>query len=298
MKWRSNIANDRSFSWQAHKSSLILEKLNWLNPKGSVKNKQSCGFTPSTTNSFDWPYSFFLPNFMTHFIDSAFAPNICMVQTTQHLLQHHDFDVHPDQAKTEMMALLQQQFQLPHPLILQKQEHKDRAIEYNDQPTSHFRHRTDACFTRKQAVICAVMTADCLPVFLADKNGQWVSAIHCGWRSLFQNIISKTFSKIKANPKYTQAYLGPCIQQKNYQVDEQFLKNFITQHPDTESAFTTVINGKSHADLQTIARIQLQQLGIIDIQASTDCTYELTDKYHSWRRDQNPKRMASLIWMT
>ncbi|WP_154223951.1 peptidoglycan editing factor PgeF [Marinicella rhabdoformis] len=235
---------------------------------------------------------------MTHKIKSQFAPNIHLLQTTKQFAGLTDFDVHPAHIHIDHMQQLQDEFELPHPLIIQQQEHKDRAVEYNDIPTTNFRHRADACFTRQKNTICAVMTADCLPVMLADKNGQWVAAIHCGWRSLFQNIISKTFSKIQANPIYTQAYLGPCIQQPHYEVDEDFVINFTNIHPDTELAFSPIINGKSQANLQEIANIQLHKLGILEIQTCTDCTFEQAPKYPSWRRDQSPQRMATLIWMT
>ena len=235
---------------------------------------------------------------MTDKIDTQFAPNIHLLQTTKLFSGLSNFDVHPHHAQNDQMKLLQKKFELPHPLVIQQQEHKDRAVEYHDTPTSHLRHRADACFTRQTNTICAVMTADCLPVMLADKNGQWVAAIHCGWRSLFQNIISKTFIKINANPNYTQAYLGPCIQQRHYEVDEEFVLNFVNAHPDTESSFTPIVNGKSQANLQEIAKTQLNKLSILDVQANADCTFEQADKYPSWRRDQSPQRMASLIWMT
>lgn len=235
---------------------------------------------------------------MTHKIDSQFASNIHLLQTTKKYAGQSDFDVHPHRSQAHLIKHLEKEFDLPHPLIIQQQEHKDRAVEYNDIPDTHFRHRADACFTRQKNTICAVMTADCLPVMLADKNGQWVAAIHCGWRSLFQNIIGKTFNKIGAKPKYTQAYLGPCIQQRHYEVDEAFVQNFVNTHPDTEPAFTPIVNGKSHANLQAIAKVQLNSLGILSIESSSDCTFEQADTYPSWRRDQSPQRMASLIWMS
>lgn len=238
---------------------------------------------------------------MTAIINTHFAPNVRVLQTSQILETDSKtitgFDVHPDHADPELMVQLQNQFQLPHPLIVQKQVHQNRAIEYSQKPTNHFKHRVDACYTRQSGHICAVMTADCLPVLMADKNGHWVAALHCGWRSLFQNIIPMTFQKIGANPKFTQVYLGPCIQQDAYQVDEDFVNGFTKKHPDCEAAFTTISAGKSHANLQQIARIQLEKLGIVDIMASTDCTHDMTNKYHSWRRDQSTKRMASLVWL-
>jgi YfiH family protein len=234
---------------------------------------------------------------MTHLIEHWYQPDhVKAIQTTNKLNQHQNFDIHPNHADAKLINQLIDSFNLPHQPHFMRQVHHNRVIEYINQPESQLSVQADACFTRQPSVICAVMTADCLPVLLTDSAGSFVAAVHCGWRSLYANILSETINKINSEHPIT-AWLGPCIQQPQYQVDEAFVINYLKQQPNSQQAFTPVKQGKSLASLNAMAQIQLHELGVKHIQTANQCTF-LRPDYYSWRQNKTAKRMATMLWMT
>ncbi len=233
---------------------------------------------------------------MTYLIENWQQPTqIRAIQTTSCLAQHQSFDLQPKQSKPELIKQFITDFNLPHEPIFLQQVHGNQIVEYTQIPKIQMAHQADACFTRKSQVICTIMTADCLPVLLTDTIGSFVAAVHCGWRSLYANILQKTLHKIKPdNP--VLAWFGPYIQQLQYQVDEDFVAHYLKKHPNSQPAFTPIYAGKSYADLNTLAQIQLIESGVTRITSCNLCTYSLND-YYSWRQNNTHKRMASLIWL-
>ncbi|MGJ8663107.1 MAG: polyphenol oxidase family protein, partial [Marinicella sp.] len=145
-------------------------------------------------------------------------------------------------------------------------------------------------------VICSVMTADCLPILLTDQMGSFVAAVHCGWRGLYANIIAETVNAINSHNEII-AWLGPCIQAAQYEVDEEFKNHYLKQHPNVGHAFSPLIKGKCQADLYQLASIQLHKLDIKNLTQSNQCTF-LNADYYSWRENQTAARMASMAWLT
>ena len=165
----------------------------------------------------------------------------------------------------------------------------------------------DAAITRKKNVCLAIMTADCLPILFISKKGDEIAAIHGGWRPLASDIIKKTINKMKTQPAELYAWLGPCISQSAFEVGSEVKNEFVKQNNIFDSAFIPQKSRQSNehertqkkdkylADLQKIARLQLQQIGVINISALTDCTFSNTNKYYSYRKHATTGRMASLI---
>lgn len=232
---------------------------------------------------------------MTHLLNQWQRPvAVGALQITSLMGKDLGFDVHPSHRDPQWFSQMVAEFNLPHEPKFLQQVHGADVIEWQHPPAADFLYRADACYTRADDVICAVMTADCLPILLTDDQASFVAALHGGWRSLAAGIIGKTLEAI--NPvSPVLAWLGPCIQTAQYEVDQAFVKNYLNQHPLAESAFTPVVNGKSHASLQTMATLQLKQHGIKAIQQDSDCTY-LHPQYHSWRQNQTHARMATLVW--
>ncbi len=233
---------------------------------------------------------------MTYWIKNWPQPaHIRAIQTSRYLAQHDLFDLHPKQSDPKLIDQFITDFNLPHEPMFLKQVHGQQIVEYNQIPKKQLILEADACFTRKPQIICTVMTADCLPVLLTDTAGSFVAAVHCGWRSLYANILQKTLNRIKSEHPVL-AWFGPCIQQLQYEVDDDFVAHYIKKHPNTQSAFTPIITGKSFADLHALAQIQLAASGVSQITSSNLCTYALKD-YYSWRQSSTCKRVASLIWL-
>lgn len=163
----------------------------------------------------------------------------------------------------------------------------------------------DGSFTLSKNQVCAVMTADCLPILFSSKGGEIVSAIHVGWRGLALGIIDTTvkllLNQLSKEDKLANnqllAWLGPAISKHYFEVGEEVREQFLSINPDNEKAFTNSNNtNKFMADIYLLAKINLQKLGIIEIYGGNFCTYEEKDKFYSYRRDGVTGRMATLIW--
>ena len=251
-----------------------------------------------------WLYSLFHiftsigpPFFMTHWIEHWQRPaHVKAIQTTNSLAQHQAFDIHPNHSKANLINQLVTDFSLPHVPIFLQQIHGNQITEYRQQPESQLAIQADACFTRCQNVICAVLSADCLPVLLTDSAGSFVAAVHCGWRSLFADILRETLIKVNSEHQI-MAWLGPCIQQAQYQVDDSLVNNYLAKHPNSHPAFSQIRAGKSFANLYSLARIQLNGLGVKHIETANQCTF-LNPNYYSWRQNNTTKRMASMLWLS
>jgi YfiH family protein len=152
----------------------------------------------------------------------------------------------------------------------------------------------DAAFTKQENIGLAIMTADCLPLFLVDDTGTQIAAIHGGWRSLAANIIKNTVNKFSANSN-VKAWLGPCIGPEAFEVGEDVRQQFLKLSPALETAFIRNQNNKYFAHLHHIAKVLLQQEGVDDIDGLNDCTFSLSEQYFSYRRSGQTGRMVSII---
>ena len=162
----------------------------------------------------------------------------------------------------------------------------------------------DGSYSNQPGQACLVMTADCLPVLLCDKQGTQVAALHCGWRSLAKGICARGLQKFSGNPGDIIAYLGPAISQTNFEVGVDVLEAFFKSarsHEHREqiaSAFVSAYRPLHFfADIYALARAELNALGIHTIHGGAYCTYAEADRFYSYRRDKTTGRMASLIWL-
>ncbi len=186
---------------------------------------------------------------------------------------------------------------VPHKPIFMQQPHANKVIEYHKKPNFHGEFKADACFTKEKNIICAILTADCLPVLISTTDATVVAAVHCGWRSLYAEILKHTISQLEVNPATLQCWLGPCISYKPYQVDEQFRQKFVLKNKDFAHCFYLDKKKKWHADLKKIAITQLKSLGVTQISQSPYCTHDNKSLFYSYRREGETGRMASMIWL-
>jgi YfiH family protein len=169
--------------------------------------------------------------------------------------------------------------------------------------------RADASVTDRAGVVCVVMTADCLPVLFCDDEGRAVGAAHAGWRGLAGGIVEKTGARVAATagaPASTlNAYLGPAIGPSAFEVGEDVLDAFVAacdvrRRDATAAAFVaTGTSGKYLADIYTLARLRLADIGIdaARIHGGTHCTVTDKERFYSYRRDRVTGRMAAMIWL-
>ena len=158
--------------------------------------------------------------------------------------------------------------------------------------------QADACIARHRAAVCAVMTADCLPVLLCDARGGVVAAAHAGWRGLCDGVIESTVLAMGVAPQSLMAWLGPAISQENFEVGEEVRAAFVAIQPQAVSAFIVGQPGKWFADIYALARLRLNALGVTQIYGGDRCTYRERGQFFSYRRDGATGRMGTFIWLT
>ncbi len=155
----------------------------------------------------------------------------------------------------------------------------------------------DASFSRVRGAVCAVMSADCLPLLLCDRQGSCVAAIHAGWRGLADGIIEATLARLALPPSRILAWLGPAIGPDRFEVGEDVRCRFLEHHPAAQHAFKAK-GERWLADIYALARQRLQRQGVTSIYGGDCCTARERERFFSYRRDGVTGRMASLIWLT
>ena len=156
----------------------------------------------------------------------------------------------------------------------------------------------DAVIARDANQICAVLTADCLPVLFCAEVGQAVAAAHAGWRGLAAGVLEATLAEMAVRPETVSAWLGPAISQKAFEVGEEVREVFLSGCLADEAAFIPSKNpGKWMADLYALARARLKRAGVGSVYGGAYCTYQQSELFFSFRREPVCGRFASLIWI-
>lgn len=158
--------------------------------------------------------------------------------------------------------------------------------------------RADASVARAQNTVCAIMTADCLPVLLCDKSGTVVAAAHAGWRGLAAGVLENTVRAMDVEAERILVWLGPAIGPEAFEVGEEVRAAFVTADPGAAGAFRPAEQaGKWMGDLFALARRKLNQAGVTMIYGGGRCTVSDSEYFYSYRRDGVTGRFASLIWL-
>lgn len=153
----------------------------------------------------------------------------------------------------------------------------------------------DASYSHAPAVVCAVLTADCLPVLLCSRDGRRVAAVHAGWRGLLAGVIAETVKAMRTLDLL--AWLGPAIGPDAFEVGDEVRTVFIEKNARYAEGFREAGHqGKWLADIYCLARIDLALVGIDSVYGGQFCTATEGDRFFSFRRDKETGRMASLIW--
>lgn len=195
------------------------------------------------------------------------------------------------EASQQLASLLH----LPEEPIWILQTHSTIVIEATPENREQ---NADASFTAQPNRICAVLTADCLPVLICNKQGTHIAAIHAGWRGLSGGIIEKTIEALNQENENLLIWLGPAIGPQKFEVGKDVYDAFTSRHPESADAFIPRPDGKWLGNLYELARIRLKLMGITQIYGGDYCTYSQEDWFFSYRRDKGQTgRMASLIWI-
>ena len=192
-------------------------------------------------------------------------------------------------------TLLVEKFGLPQTPIFLTQTHSTRVIQL---PYSGQNLEADAVYTNVPHQVCAVMTADCLPVLFTTTSGNEVAAAHAGWRGLCDGVLEETVKYFQAKPKDIIAWFGPAIGPTAFQVGIDVVKQFVAADEKAKLAFQpdAIEESKYLGNLYQIATQRLNNLGITQIYGGNHCTFNEKELFFSYRRDNQTGRMASVIW--
>ncbi len=146
----------------------------------------------------------------------------------------------------------------------------------------------DALVTARRGLALGILTADCVPVLLADAKAGIVGAAHAGWRGAFDGILANTvltMEKLGAVRADIAAAVGPCIAQASYEVGPEFIARFTARDPGFARYFTAPKdNGHAHFDLAGFAADRLREAGVgtVVVEGSDTCADD--GRFFSYRR--------------
>ena len=188
---------------------------------------------------------------------------------------------------------LQQSFELPEEPLWLQQVHGTTLVNAGECGSAP---AADASWSCRAGVVCAVLTADCLPVLLCDQRGETIAAVHAGWRGLAAGVIEQTVRTMQVPAKNLLAWLGPAIGPRSYLVGNKVRDAFIAHQEQAGLAFQRAAEGWK-ADLYLLARQRLAECGVTAVYGGGRCTLREPEDFFSFRRDGKTGRMASLIWL-
>jgi polyphenol oxidase len=191
-------------------------------------------------------------------------------------------------------AMLRERLAVPAEPLWLKQVHGCQ-VAHGD--TDSMGCEADASVARAPGQVCAVMTADCLPILACDPAGRAVAAIHAGWRGLAGGVLEAALAELGGDPAVLLIWLGPAIGPDAFEVGPEVRESFLARDPSVSSAFRPSPSGKWLADLYALARARLAALGARCVYGGTYCTFADSERFFSFRRDGITGRMASLIWI-
>jgi polyphenol oxidase len=157
--------------------------------------------------------------------------------------------------------------------------------------------QADASVARRPGTVCAIQVADCLPVLFTDRAGSCVAAAHAGWRGLAGGVLANTVARMGVAPEDLLAWIGPGIGPSAFEVGDDVLRAFCTEHPENRAAFRALHAGKWLCDLPALARNALRRSGIVQVHGGRWCTFSDPQRFYSYRRDRITGRMAALLWI-
>lgn len=181
-----------------------------------------------------------------------------------------------------------------------KQVHGNRVIPLDFRQPQFA--EADAAITSNPRTVCAVLTADCLPILLCHKDGNKIAAIHAGWRGLVAGVIDETCRSLGESLEDYLVWMGPAIGPKAFEVGDDVRQAFSSagwKDEAIESSFKVHHSGKWLADIYQLARQKFESLGVLNTNlfGAKWCTLTDHKRFYSYRRSKDTERMATLIWL-
>tara|TARA_B110000008_G_scaffold211054_1_gene209910 strand:- start:55 stop:771 length:717 start_codon:yes stop_codon:yes gene_type:complete len=194
----------------------------------------------------------------------------------------------------ENRSILKDYYQLPSDPVWINQTHSSICV---DASSVSGIIEADASFTLNPGVVCAILTADCLPVFVSKKDGSMVGIAHAGWKGLISGVIESLIKSFQCNGSDLVVHLGPAISKNYFEVGFEIKDLYLSKNISFARSFS-LYRDKCYLDLYDAAKVILESFNITLISGGDRCTFKETDEFFSYRRDGiNSGRMAHLIWI-
>ena len=171
-------------------------------------------------------------------------------------------------------------------IFLLHQIHSNKFVFINKYYKNQKREKADAIITDIPKLPIAVLTADCAPILIYDKQKKMIAAIHAGWKGAYKGIVSKvTNFMIKKGcvKKNMIAVIGPCIDQKSYNVREDFKRKFLKKNKRNKVFFKKRKN-LIYFDLSKYIKSQLKLMKITNLDTINIDTFPKKNNFFSARR--------------
>ncbi len=156
--------------------------------------------------------------------------------------------------------------------------------------------RADGAVSALPGRVCAVLTADCMPLLLCDARGTQVAAVHAGWRGMAAGIIENAVAQFE-DPARVLAWMGPTIGPDAFEVGVEVREAFVARDPGAGAAFRPHLPGKHFADLYELARRRLAAAGVPRAWGGDFCTRNEPGRFFSYRRCAASGRQGAFAWL-
>lgn len=202
------------------------------------------------------------------------------------------------EAVAENRRQLADALRLPSPPRWLRQVHgidvvRDPAVvdHIDDEPEA------DAAVTSTPGTVLAILSADCLPVVFAARDGSRIGAAHAGWRGLADGVLEATVAAMATPADDIVAWLGPAAGPDAYEIGVDVFEAFVSRDASASAAFAPTRRGHWKVDLYALARRRLAAVGVTDVHGGTLCTMSDPHRFFSHRRDRRGGRIATLAWI-
>jgi polyphenol oxidase len=176
---------------------------------------------------------------------------------------------------------------VPHSLIGPRQSHSPRAVIASVPWDGSEAPEADAIVTKTSGLGISVLSADCVPLLMADIEAGVIAAVHAGWKGAKAGIVEsavEAMESLGARPHRVAAAVGPSISRVAYEVGPEFRAAFLANSQDNVRYFSQPGSGRPHFDLPAYVKDKLSSRGVADIQDIAVCTYENESILFSHRR--------------
>jgi YfiH family protein len=173
------------------------------------------------------------------------------------------------------------------PIASVYQIHSPTAVIVAEAVPHDERPKADALVTDRPGLLLGIVTADCAPILLADRQAGVISAVHAGWRGAAAGVTDQAIAamlSLGASIENIAAAIGPCLAKPSFEVGHDFPDQLIADDADNERFFGEGPSGKPHFDLEAYLAARLAAAGVRKVEASGLDTYALEDRFYSYRR--------------